>query len=203
MLLAGGTAAILVSAQLMASAAYLISKCICHALFLVVSRRHVLHLDRARRRGPWILAANHISHFDPPLLTTIAPVWVNWMAMSDLFAMRFLGPWLSWCGCFPVQRFKADRNALRLAIERLSMIRVVGTFPEGGVRDGDASVLGGAPLRRGIRAAAEIGKVPIVPCVILGTDRLYRRANWRPLRRVPVWIGFGEAIQAADGTDLD
>jgi 1-acyl-sn-glycerol-3-phosphate acyltransferase len=93
-----------------------------------------------------------------------------------------------------VQRFKADRGALRIAVERLRGGKVVGMFPEGGLRDGAASVLGGAPLLRGIRAVAEQGGVPVIPCVILGSDRLYRAANWRPLRRVPVWIGFGEAL---------
>jgi hypothetical protein len=35
---------------------------------------------------------------------------------------------------------------------------------------------------------------PVIPCVIAGTDRLYRPANWRPLRRVPVWMVFGEPV---------
>ena len=35
---------------------------------------------------------------------------------------------------------------------------------------------------------------PIVPCVILGTDRLYRPGNWLPYKRVSVWIGVGEPL---------
>ena len=37
--------------------------------------------------------------------------------------------------------------------------------------------------------------MPVVPCVILGTDRLYDPHRWLPWRgRVPVWLGFGPAI---------
>jgi len=35
---------------------------------------------------------------------------------------------------------------------------------------------------------------PIVPCVILGTDRLYHPGNWLPFKRVSVWIGVGEPL---------
>ena len=76
-------------------------------------------------------------------------------------------------------------------------------FPEGGLRDGAASVLGGAELRRGIRAVADLGKAPIVPCVILGSDRLYRSSNWLSLRRTPIWIGFDEPLTAGEGAALE
>jgi 1-acyl-sn-glycerol-3-phosphate acyltransferase len=43
--------------------------------------------------------------------------------------------------------------------------------------------------------------VPIVPCVILGTDRLYARKSWLPLRRTPIWIVFGDPIPHGAGLD--
>jgi 1-acyl-sn-glycerol-3-phosphate acyltransferase len=176
----------------MARLAYTISQAVCRLLFTFAARRRVLHAGRARHQGPWLLAANHIAHFDPLLITSVVPRQIDWMAMADLFRPRLLGAWLRAADTFPVQRFKADRGALRTAVERLRAGRIVGMFPEGGLRDGAASVLGGAPLLRGIRAVAEQGGAPVLPCVILGSDRLYRAANWLPLRRVPVWIGFGE-----------
>jgi 1-acyl-sn-glycerol-3-phosphate acyltransferase len=36
--------------------------------------------------------------------------------------------------------------------------------------------------------------VPILPCVIVGTDRLYSAKSWLPLRRTPIWIAFGDLI---------
>src|SRR6266545_7140469 len=95
---------------------------------------------------------------------------------------------------FPVDRDRADRKTIRTAIERLKSGRIVGVFPEGGIRDGARSLLEGAPLRSGASTLAHIAQVPIVPCVILGSDRLYAKRSWLPLRRTPVWIGFGKAI---------
>jgi 1-acyl-sn-glycerol-3-phosphate acyltransferase len=183
--------------------AYATSQFISRCIFLSVARRRVLHPERAALPGPWLLASNHISHFDPLLITSVVPKQIDWMAMADLFNPRLLGAWLRAADTFPVQRFKADRTSLRIAIERLKAGKTVGMFPEGGIRDGAASVLGGAGLRRGIRAVAEIGGAPIVPCVILGSDRLYNSRNWIPLRRVPVWIGFGQPLQPGDDAELD
>jgi pimeloyl-ACP methyl ester carboxylesterase len=95
---------------------------------------------------------------------------------------------------FPAERDHADLKTIRTAIERLKNGRVVGIFPEGGIRDGARSLLEGAPLRPGAATLAQIGGVPIVPCVILGTDRLYSKRQWLPFRRTPVWIAFGKPV---------
>jgi 1-acyl-sn-glycerol-3-phosphate acyltransferase len=43
---------------------------------------------------------------------------------------------------------------------------------------------------------------PVIPCVIMGTDRLYiLRRLWRPGRRIPVWIAFGEPLVPPAGLD--
>jgi len=181
----------------MARLAYSVSQTICRCIFAYATHRHILHPERVRRPGPWLLATNHISHFDPLLFTSVVPGQIDWMAMADLFKPPLLGAWLRAADTFPVRRFTADRGAIRQAIKRLNDGKVVGMFPEGGLRDGAASVLGGAALRRGIRAVAELGRAPVIPGVILGSDRLYRSANWKPARRVPIWVGFGEPIDGA------
>src|SRR3954469_544194 len=128
----------------MARLAYTISQTICRGIFGYATRRRVLHPERTQRVGPWLLATNHISHFDPLLLTSVVRRQIDWMAMADLFKPRLLGAWLRAADTFPVQRFTADRAAIRIAIKRLIEGKVVGMFPEGGLRDGAASVLGGA-----------------------------------------------------------
>src|SRR6059036_2407223 len=84
--------------------------------------------------------------------------------------------------------------SIRTAIERLKGGRVIGLFPEGGIRDGARSLLEGAPLRPGASTLAHIARIPILPCVILGSDRLYSKKRWLPLRRTPIWIAFGNPI---------
>jgi len=114
--------------------------------------------------------------------------------MAEFFPVPGLGHFLRAVDAFPAARDRADRKTIRTAIERLKDGRIVGVFPEGGIRDGANSLLEGAPLRAGASTLAHMAGVPIVPCVILGSDRLYAKKSWLPLRRTPVWIGFGKAI---------
>jgi 1-acyl-sn-glycerol-3-phosphate acyltransferase len=162
-------------------------------------RVRVLHGERARVRGACILASNHISHFDPPLIARCTTRKIDWMATLGLFSNRALGAWLRFIDTYPIDRSRADRATVRITLERLKRGRVVGIFPEGGIRDGAASILGGAPPAAGPGALSQISGAPILPCVILGSDRLYARRSYLPFRRVTVWIGFGELLRCAGG----
>ena len=163
-------------------------------LFGYSSRIHVVGSENINRAGGFLLASNHISHFDPFIISSVVRRKIDWMAMAEFFPLPIVGFFLRAVDAFPAERDRADRKTIRTAIEHLKTGRVVGVFPEGGIRDGTRSLLGGAPLRAGASTLAHIAGVPIVPCVILGTDRLYGKRNWLPLRRTPVWIGFGPAI---------
>jgi 1-acyl-sn-glycerol-3-phosphate acyltransferase len=169
------------------------------APLLPFSKVHVLHAERANRPGACLLASNHISHFDPPIISTIVRRHIHWMATAGLFQNRIVGAWLRAAAAFPVDRAKADRNSVKTTLERLKSGHMVGVFPEGGIRDGAASILGGAPMIPGLGAMSEMSGAPVLPCVILGSDRLYARSTYRVVgRRVGIWIGFGEPMQPAD-----
>ena len=163
-------------------------------LFGYSSRIYVVGCEHINRAGGFLLASNHISHFDPPIISSVARRKIDWMAMAEFFPIPGLGHFLRAVDAFPAARDRADRKTIRSAIKRLKDGRIVGVFPEGGIRDGACSLLEGAPLRAGASTLAHMAGVPIVPCVILGSDRLYGPRNWMPLRRTPVWIAFGQAI---------
>jgi Acyltransferase len=120
--------------------------------------------------------------------------------MAEFFRIPAVGSFLRAIDAFPTERNRADRKSIRTAIERLKSGRLVGLFPEGGIRDGAQSLLQGAPIRPGAATLAHISRVPIVPCVILGSDRLYSAKRWLRLRRTPIWIAFGEP--SSDFQDL-
>ncbi len=163
-------------------------------LFGSVVRVHVLRRENANAGGGFLLASNHISHFDPFIISSVVRRKIDWMAMAEFFSMPMIGLFLRAVDAFPAARARADRKTIRTAIERLKGGRVVGVFPEGGIRDGTRSLLEGAPLRPGAAILAQIAGVPILPCVILGSDRLYSINRWLPLRRTPVWMSFGDSI---------
>jgi 1-acyl-sn-glycerol-3-phosphate acyltransferase len=163
-------------------------------LFGYSSRIRVIGSGNVNRPGGFLLAANHISHFDPFIISAVVRRKIDWMTMAEFFRLPLLSFLLHAVDAFPANRDRADRKTIRTAIERLKAGNVVGIFPEGGIRNGADSLLEGAPLRAGAVTLAHIGGVPIVPCVIVGSDRLYSKKRWGPLRRTPVWIAFGNPI---------
>jgi len=163
-------------------------------LFGCVARVRVLGCKNINCTGAFVLTANHISHFDPFIISSVVRRKIDWMAMTEFFRSPVPGFLLRAVDAFPADRDRGDRKTIRTAIARLKDGRIVGLFPEGGIRDGVHSLLEGAPLRPGAAALAHIAGVPIVPCVILGSDRLYSRKQWLPLRRTPIWIAFGIPI---------
>jgi 1-acyl-sn-glycerol-3-phosphate acyltransferase len=163
-------------------------------LFGYAGRVRVVRRANANLQGGFLLAANHISHFDPFIISSVVRRKIDWMAMAEFFPLPLLGFLLRAVDAFPADRNRADRRTIRTAIERLKNGRIVGLFPEGGIRDGGRSLLEGAPLRPGASTLAHIARVPILACVIVGSDRLYSKKRWLPLRRTPIWIAFGNPI---------
>jgi 1-acyl-sn-glycerol-3-phosphate acyltransferase len=176
------------------TASYRAGRLLVKLLFGCVARTRVLRRENANRAGGFLLAANHISHFDPFLISLAVRRKIDWMTMAEFFRSPMLGFLLRAIDAFPAERDRADLKTIRTAIQRLKSGRVVGLFPEGGIRDGTRSLLEGAPLRPGASALAQIAGVPVLPCVILGSDRLYSKTQWLPFRRTPIWIAFGNPI---------
>jgi len=153
--------------------------------------------------GPALLVANHISHFDPVLLCVAFTRPIDWMTTEEFYANPIGAAWLRGLNTFPVDRSRPDQRALRLGMERLRAGRLIGVFPEGGIRAGPTSIIGGTTPKRGATAIARLARVPIIPSVIFGSDRLYARRSWSPLPpRVPVWIAIGPSLSVENEDDL-
>lgn len=163
-------------------------------LLLSVAARVEFHSFAPLPNGAFIMASNHISHFDPPFLSGWIRPKIDWIAMAELFGSRWSRIGFTWLDVIPVQRAGDDRHALREALRRLEANHVIGVFPEGGIRDGDKSILSGAPVRDGAVMLAAHSARPIVPVVILGSERLYNKKFWLSWRRARVFIATGSAI---------
>ncbi|MFZ9921084.1 MAG: lysophospholipid acyltransferase family protein [Terrimicrobiaceae bacterium] len=175
--------------------------------FIVGSLKNFLRLGASVRvvpfskipEGPCVMVSNHISHFDPPLLSGYLPRKIDWIAMAELFGTKWSKAGFTWLDVIPVDRHGDDRQALRTAIKRLEAGRMIGIFPEGGIRDGARSILSGAEMREGAFLIAAKAGCPVVPVVILGSERLYNRRNWLSWRRAKVYIAVGEPVLPAEG----
>jgi 1-acyl-sn-glycerol-3-phosphate acyltransferase len=125
------------------------------------------HENIPKSRGV-IVAPNHISYADPPVVGAALRRHVSFMAKEELFKIPLLGPIIRHVGTFPVKQRSADRAALRHAMKLLEDGRVVCIFPEG-MRSPDGTLQKPA---LGIGMVALKTRVPIVPMAIVGTDRL-------------------------------
>ena len=83
--------------------------------------------------------------------------------MEELFLNRGSAVLMDWLCAFKVRRDGTDRTGIRTALRRLEEGRVVGVFPEGGIRAGKGSVLNGAPMWPGVSALCVLSGKPIVP----------------------------------------
>jgi 1-acyl-sn-glycerol-3-phosphate acyltransferase len=165
--------------------------CFCaRLLFLLTARVTLVGMGKVPR-GPYLLVCNHISHFDPPMVGAFFPRKLDFMAMRDLFNNRVLDRLFRMADMFPVSRGKPDMEAVRITLQRLEWNRIVCLFPEGGLRTGKDSVLEGSALKPGATILAEMAKVPVRACLILGTDRYY---SWKFWERIDLIMILGDEI---------
>lgn len=164
----------------------------CRLLFSITCRVKVVQLAPVPKAGPLIMASNHISHFDPPVLSGFFPRRLDWMAMGELFGTPLGKRIFTWLNCIPVDRGGGDRTSLRHALHRLADGRVIGIFPEGGIRAGEWSILNGAEMKPGLAALSILSGAAVIPCALIGTDNLYKSDKW--LRKTTIYLIMGEAI---------
>ena len=145
--------------------------------------------------GPWILASNHLSHFDPPLLASAFTRPIDFLAMRELFHPAWFGFLMEKCNVIPISRERVDTKAFKIALLRLKAGRIVGIFPEGGLRAGKTSVLEGAELTEGFSLLAMRSGCAVRPVVLVGSDQLYVARNWFRRPRVVVAVGSRFLLQ--------
>jgi 1-acyl-sn-glycerol-3-phosphate acyltransferase len=155
----------------------------------------VVRREIPERPGGYLLACSHISHLEPFIISALLRRKVDWMARIEFYRLPVFSWFLYRFDAFPVNRFGVPVSAIRTAINRAKAGRAIGIFPEGGVAAGKDSACRGGPLKRGMCLIAMRARVPIIPCVLLGTHELTKIEPWLPFRRAKLWIAFGEPIQ--------
>lgn len=134
----------------------------------------------------FILASNHRTNYDPPLVAIHFPQQVFFMAKVELFQRKLAGWVLRRLGAFPVERGKGDTGAIDWARNVVENGGVLGMFPEGH-RSED-----GKPLRpkSGTAMIAGQTRANVLPCAVCFGDKLKFRS--------PITIRYGKLIHAED-----
>jgi 1-acyl-sn-glycerol-3-phosphate acyltransferase len=139
--------------------------------------------ERVPATGGGVVAANHLSAIDPPLVGALSPRTIYYMAKAELLAMPLVGDVLMWTGAFPVRRGEGDREALRQAREIARDGHMVGVFVEGTRQKFGYP---GQVLPGGMMIAVQEG-VPIVPCGVYSF-------GWTRKNHLPCAIVWGAPL---------
>lgn len=135
-------------------------------------------LHNLPKTGPVIVAANHVSNWDPILVGVALSRPIHFMAKAELFENALLRVILRGLNAFPVNRGTADRNAIRQALARLQSGEMLGIFPEGARR----KVAPQAGIQPGVAMLAIKSGSVVVPVAVTGTEGRFPCGWCRDLR---------------------
>lgn len=148
--------------------------------------------DQVPGEGPVVLAANHASYIDPPLIGAALSRQVNFLARNTLFTQPVLGTVLRSWEVVPVDRDGAGAGGLKAILDRLRKGGAILLFPEG-TRTTNGDFL---PARSGIGLTVLKSSCPVIPVRVFGTYRAYGR-HLRLPRPYRVTVKFGARLDFA------
>src|SRR5664279_4069662 len=156
------------------------------AVYATYFRWRVFNPERVPRTGPVILAANHASFIDPPLVGSGLTRDINYLARESLFRFPVVGAVLRSWNAVPVDRDGGGAKGLKIILDRLLAGGGIILFPEGTrTKDGNLQ-----PARSGIGLTVIKSAAPVVPVRVFGTFDAYGRHMLLPRpRRVAVKYG--------------
>jgi 1-acyl-sn-glycerol-3-phosphate acyltransferase len=172
-------------------------------LFQCCTRVQVRGLENVPRSGPLILAGNHISNADPPLIASwLTPALgrpIHWMAKAEALDWPVAGWFMRQNGAFGIRRGAADTEAFRLAKRVLDEGRVLGAFPEG-TRSPTGAL---QQAKEGVTLLALRTGAPVLPLAVAGTDRFWPRGQkiWRVGGRISLRVGEPFVLEREVGPD--
>jgi 1-acyl-sn-glycerol-3-phosphate acyltransferase len=163
-----------------------VMKVVFRLIFHILGRVKLTGKDNVPYGKPYVVAMNHISIYDPPLIGAFWPEELEIIGASDVFEKPGQGEILKLYGVIPVHRGEYDRALMRRVIAVIEAGYPLLIAPEGGRSHVTA-------MRRafpGIAYIVEETGVPVVPVGLVGTtDDFWQRAKRGERPRLELRIG--------------
>lgn len=142
------------------------------------------------RHGGAIVVANHNSTLDPFVLTSTSPNRIPGFMIAVEFAkIPFFNLLVKSIECIPVTRSGQDTSSVKAALRHLQSGKLLGLFPQGGVRDPNEPI----KVRDGVGMLALRSGVPVIPAYIDGIE--YTDSTWSPFfKRHKAVVRYGEPV---------
>jgi 1-acyl-sn-glycerol-3-phosphate acyltransferase len=149
----------------------------CYTLSGIIAKTvfsyHAFGRENIIEDGPAIMAANHQSYLDPPLVGITCREELYFLARKTLFEKKLLGPLISRVNALPVDLSRGDLTAVRTIINLLKDGHRTVIFPEG-TRSLDGNI---QPARPGIGMIIAKTLVPVVPMRIFGSFQAWPKGG--------------------------
>jgi 1-acyl-sn-glycerol-3-phosphate acyltransferase len=169
---------------------YGFSHALIQIIYQICFRGEITGLENLPAKGGYIVAANHTSLLDPPIVGLYLPQQVRFFARQTLWKPGLAAWWLDSVGCIPVDREGGgDVGALKGVLQALKDQRVVILFPEG-TRSPDGRL---QPPKPGIGFIACRSQAPVVPARIFGSAEAFGRDGKLRLG-APVTVTYGPPL---------
>ncbi|TVR47174.1 MAG: 1-acyl-sn-glycerol-3-phosphate acyltransferase [Puniceicoccaceae bacterium] len=160
----------------------------CASAHRVLFPGEVSGVEHIPAEGPFIIASNHASFLDPPLLGCHFQRQLVFFARRSLFKPGLASWWLRTVRTIPVDRDgEADVAALRQTIAALKAGRPLVLFPEG-TRSTDGTL---GASRPGVGLIACRTTVPVIPARLFGTFEAFGRHRRLPRLGTAVDVVYG------------
>lgn len=177
---------------------YTFSRGIFKGYFYLFHRHRVYGLEHYIEGGA-IIAPNHASFLDPPIIALSWPEEVAFLARKTLFDKFLLGSLISFLNAYPVTGTQQDLGSIRLICQLLKENQKVVIFPEG-VRSADGKM---NEVKSGIGMLALRCQCSIIPAYIAGSYAIWNRHSLFPKIWGKTACVFGSPISAAQFVNLD
>lgn len=159
---------------------YWIACLICGAFFKILFNLKIVGQENIPLAGGVLIAANHVSYLDPPVICAALPRQTYCMAKQELFAHSLLRWIFNKGNVFSVNRTGVSPQSFKKVLSLLEQGRVVVIFPEG-QRSFNGKLQAAKPGIGMIisKAVEKYPQVKFIPAKVLGTDKvLPREAKW-------------------------
>ena len=166
---------------------YLLLRFCLSVVFHIKYHIRVLNKDKIPKlKGGYIIACNHQSNLDPPMVAAVVRGKFSFMAKEELFHKHwFITFVIKHCGAFPVVRGAGDDAPIRSSVEAIQKNRILVIFPEG-TRSKDGVI---GRMKSGVVLIASQANAPVLPVCI-------RYIPYKKKKRVV--IDFGDMIPTED-----
>jgi 1-acyl-sn-glycerol-3-phosphate acyltransferase len=159
-----------------------------------VARLDTQGVEKIPLEGSFVAVVNHLSSFDPLAVLAVMPVRRVSIFAAIEHRKDFLAGWaLDRLGAIWIHRGEPSRDALRIALNELSLGTAFGIAPEG-TRSKTGKLLKG---RTGAAYLATRASAPILPAAVWGTEQI--KFNLRKFKRTTVYLRIGDLFRLPEG----